>query len=384
MAAELVDRQCPQGRTESLSQRLRLTDAFTGSNEVTGHRVEARFVHQNDVSDESFAPELGDRRFERRPPFGGRRRPEQLGRQLQGHRIHHERSISGAARVLHGVDRRFPRRVETARVPLQLHESQPHDGERLVVATHFELGPRGSQLRSEVVAGEPDRVDHQLHEAPVDPGHPLDRSLSAGSGRSHGLVERGERHGWVEAAQARPPDVVQGAGSIRMTLGEEVGRVPEQGRGGPVVAPIRRSAGARRIVPGSPEPQFAPGLVQRSELREEPVGLFQVVGEDLLELLDASLPDALEPVGEPLVQLGTERLGRGLVGGIADQLVAEPERVLARERSTGPAGSGRAGPGSSGSAAPPGRPPPATPPPRPRGTACRTPPPAGSPPARRR
>ena len=60
--------------------------------------------------------------------------------------------------------------------------------------------------------------------------------------------------------------------------------------------------------------------------------LFQVVSQDLLELLDAILPDALEPVGVPLVQLGTERLGRGLVGGIADQLVAEPERVLARER----------------------------------------------------
>ena len=55
--------------------------ALTGSNEVTGHRVEARFVHQDDVSDESIAPELGHRRFERRPSLGGRRRPEQLGRQ---------------------------------------------------------------------------------------------------------------------------------------------------------------------------------------------------------------------------------------------------------------------------------------------------------------
>ena len=161
--------------------------------------------------------------------------------------------------------------------------------------------------------------------------HSIDR-CPLGSGRRHGLIERGERHRWVEAAQARPPDVVQGAGSIRMTLGEEVGRVPEQGRGRPVVAPIRRSAGARRIVLGGSEPQLAPGLVERSELLEEPVGPLQVVGEDLLELLDASLPDALEPVGEPLVQLGPERLGRGLVGGVADQLVAEPERVLARER----------------------------------------------------
>ena len=61
--------------------------------------------------------------------------------------------------------------------------------------------------------------------------------------------------------------------------------------------------------------------------------------------------------------------------------MAEPERVLARERRPIRRSTSR-GPGSSGPAGPPRHP--ATPPPRPRGTACRTPPPAGSPPARRR
>ena len=46
----------------------------------------------------------------------------------------------------------------------------------------------------------------------------------------------------------------------------------------------------------------------------------------------------LEPHGEPLVQLGPGRLRQGVVGGVADQQVAEPERVLAREAAPCPAG----------------------------------------------
>ena len=39
----------------------------------------------------------------------------------------------------------------------------------------------------------------------------------------------------------------------------------------------------------------------------------------------------LEPGGEALVQLGAGRLGEGVVGGVADQQVAEAEAVLAGE-----------------------------------------------------
>ena len=77
----------------------------------------------------------------------------------------------------------------------------------------------------------------------------------------------------------------------------------------------------------------------------------QVVGEDFLELLEPSPPDALEPVGVSLVQLGAERLRRGLVGRVADQQVAEPERVLARERRAVRPDRAPCGRGSSGSAA---------------------------------
>ena len=47
----------------------------------------------------------------------------------------------------------------------------------------------------------------------------------------------------------------------------------------------------------------------------------------------------LEPVGEALVQVGTDRLGQGVVGGVADQLVPEAVGVLVRRAEAGPAGS---------------------------------------------
>ena len=81
LAAELVTRRYPELRTESLGERVGLTDALARPIEVTAHGVEAGFVNQGHVADESVAPELGHRRIERRPPLGGRRRPEQLAPQ---------------------------------------------------------------------------------------------------------------------------------------------------------------------------------------------------------------------------------------------------------------------------------------------------------------
>jgi len=51
-----------------------------------------------------------------------------------------------------------------------------------------------------------------------------------------------------------------------------------------------------------------------------------VVADHLVELL----APAVEPVGEALVQLGAELLRDALVGGVADQHVAEAEGVLDR------------------------------------------------------
>ena len=68
-----------------------------------------------------------------------------------------------------------------------------------------------------------------------------------------------------------------------------------------------------------------------AELAPVAVGLFEVVAEDLVPL-DQDGAVLLEPVGEALVQLRPDRLGQRVVGGVADQQVAEAEAVLAGEQ----------------------------------------------------
>ncbi len=69
--------------------------------------------------------------------------------------------------------------------------------------------------------------------------------------------------------------------------------------------------------------------VAQPELDPVPVGLFQVITDQLVVL--AGTPDhpGLQPGGEPLVQLRTLAFGRGLVGAVAQQDVQEPEGVHA-------------------------------------------------------
>ena len=55
-----------------------------------------------------------------------------------------------------------------------------------------------------------------------------------------------------------------------------------------------------------------------------------MIADDLVQL-DEIHAAVAQPVGEALVQLGSGRLGQRLVGGVADQQVAEPEGVVARE-----------------------------------------------------
>ena len=62
-----------------------------------------------------------------------------------------------------------------------------------------------------------------------------------------------------------------------------------------------------------------------------------MVAEDFLELGQPLAGFALEPVGVALVQLRAQRLRNGVVGGVADQEVAEPEPVVSGElRPVGP------------------------------------------------
>ena len=62
-----------------------------------------------------------------------------------------------------------------------------------------------------------------------------------------------------------------------------------------------------------------------------------MVADDLVLLLGAIAADAPDPRGERLVQVGAALLGDRLVRGIADQDVAEAERLLSGDhRATRP------------------------------------------------
>ena len=71
--------------------------------------------------------------------------------------------------------------------------------------------------------------------------------------------------------------------------------------------------------------------VRTAELAPVARGLFEVVADDLVEL-DESARVPLEPVGEALVQVGARCLRQRVVGGVADQEVAEAVGVVAGQR----------------------------------------------------
>ena len=121
--------------------------------------------------------------------------------------------------------------------------------------------------------------------------------------------------------------------------------------GGAVVLPERRAAAAGGQAPPRRRGQLA--VAGSPELGAVAAGLLEVVAEDLVQLdeLGAVL---LEPGREALVEVCAGRLRQRVVGGVADQEVAEAEAVLARElRLVGadqlPCGRARPGAASPGS-----------------------------------
>ena len=114
----------------------------------------------------------------------------------------------------------------------------------------------------------------------------------------------------------------------------ELGCANEQHGCGPVVLAVDCAVAGGREPGGGAVGEAGVGL---PELRVIAVGLLEVVADDLVAL-DECLAVLVEPVGEAGVQVGTDRLGEGVVGGVADQQVAEAVTVVARE-----AGRGRGG-----------------------------------------
>ena len=90
-----------------------------------------------------------------------------------------------------------------------------------------------------------------------------------------------------------------------------------------VAAPESASAGRGQAL----RRPLGEGGVGLAELRLVPGRLLEVVAEDLVQL-DQALAVLLQPVREPLVQLGAGRLGKRVVSGVADQQVAEAKGIV--------------------------------------------------------
>ena len=97
-------------------------------------------------------------------------------------------------------------------------------------------------------------------------------------------------------------------------------------RGPAVQAVARTSAGS-----GEPERSpFREAAIGLSELGRVAGRLLEVVADDLVAL-DERVAVLVEPVGKAGMQVGADRLGKRVVGSVADQQVAEAIAVVAGE-----------------------------------------------------
>ena len=140
------------------------------------------------------------------------------------------------------------------------------------------------------------------------------------------LVERD-----AEVVEDRPALGVGGRTDRQRTL-EKVRR------GGEVVSP-RRSPSSRREAGSRPPADRVGTLVRWGELHPVRVGLLQVVTDDLFLLDDRFPSNPLQPFRDALVQLGASGLRDRVVRRVADQQMAETERILARQASSARGGS---------------------------------------------
>ena len=77
-----------------------------------------------------------------------------------------------------------------------------------------------------------------------------------------------------------------------------------------------------------PLPETCELRVRRVQLGPVAVRLLEVIADDLVRLHEIV---RREPVGEALVQLGSNRLRKRLVGGVTDEQVAKAEALVFRE-----------------------------------------------------
>src|SRR5206468_8808648 len=142
-----------------------------------------------------------------------------------------------------------------------------------------------SQFVADLLGRLPVRIQQLVREASLEAREPSEGRLTRCRSLVHGLVGSSEREPRLERVSVRPGDLVQHAWTIGVSLGEQIGSVPEQGGCRRLVATLRRAAPAGRVVRRSPQTDLACRVAQRTELLVQPVGALQVVGDDLLLLL---------------------------------------------------------------------------------------------------
>jgi hypothetical protein len=172
-------------------------------------------------------------------------------------------------------------------------------------------------------------VDEDAPPAPDDSQGESAELVSGRLGRFEKGRAPGERLGHPHAEEERVEQVglERGRDVLRIAGGDC--SIQKGGGGGHVGAEVGLAAGGGQALSGLCGEL---GLDRPAELAPVQARLFEVVAEDLV-LLDEGGAVFREPGGVALVQLGPARLGDGVVGGIADQEVAEAETVFAGDLS---------------------------------------------------
>ncbi len=208
---------------------------------------------------------------------------------------------------------------------------EEHVRERVVAGgEHGVVGAAVGLVRAECVTDLLLEID-QAHAARV-PAHERPEEERGCSDVGRTMLGRVREHplGFVELPRRveDATEVGQHRDRVRIVLGQERERAPEQPRCRMDVLSVSgATAGGAETecrAPRQPGRGFA-------ELLAVQGGLLEVVAEDLVEL-DEVASALLDPRREALVEVGTLELRQRLVGGVADQQVAETKRIVAGQR----------------------------------------------------
>ncbi len=271
----------------------------------------------------SLEARLAVEQLERLP---GRHGPEGRTEGDPGQGLQLAPAVAGAAGVLEGAAGGRGQRLEANQHGLGRDLGEGEGGQRSVVPGRLDRGP-----------GAFDEVEQRgrrgrLHvEAELLVLHPRDQRARLVALRSSLLGQPSRRAHRVLEPAAGEQDVRQRDAEVHVERPRQGGRPAEQAARGAGVGTGERAAAGGGQAPARLLAEGAGPLVHRPQLRAVAVRLLEVVADELV-LLDQPGTALLQPAPEALVQLGPRRLRQRLVGGVPDEQVAEPVRVVPCDR----------------------------------------------------